>query len=416
MNQEELIKELAKALCRIGDALPQAETQVVLYPTCEMQALIINLHLMVFKFAQRALDWYNEGRLKHAVSAIVRPYSLRFQDLVERIIEITRQIKDVASSMNMVELRRTRIELEEARRELQETKELAMEMRRALEGLSHIPHIVLDTSKRVCEIQFSQLMSFTATSVLPTPENVRQYHRVRRNRRRRRGFDDDGFLRDSQQLHSWVNQRNSSQIAVCSSFQARHAARDFATDAIDLILDAEIPVIWALKPRNDFEGDVASIDVLKYLVSQILQQNHTMLNERSAALSAARYQSARSEDDWINILGSAFEGLPQVYVIVDMEILSTEMMTDRSWPAIFTLLAERLSARAVKTVVKVAFVVTRTTHKALVAEDLDQRRILQIPFNRSGQIHKQKEQSRMARRRNRSRLLSLASTVTDDSG
>src|SRR5579871_506701 len=117
MNQEELVKELAKALCRLGDALPQAEIRLVLYPTVEMRCLVTQLYVHILEFSQRALKWYSAGKLKHALTAIVRPYSLSFKDLVESMKETTGKIKDLALSMSMAEIRQTRIELEEARRE-----------------------------------------------------------------------------------------------------------------------------------------------------------------------------------------------------------------------------------------------------------------------------------------------------------
>ncbi len=256
-------------------------------------------------------------------------------------------------------------------------------------------------------------MTFTATSVLPSPEICRQYHRVRCNRRRQSGQYNNSFLRRSEQLQAWANKEESRQIAVCSNFQTRHAARDFAIDAIDLIKDAQIPVAWALNPRNDLREDVTSVGVLKYLTLQALQQNHTMLNERSAALSAARYQSATTEDDWINLLGSALEGLPQIYMIVDLEILGIGM-TERSWSGIFTTLFERLQCRNIRTVVKVAFVLTRSIYKATLIQDMDQRSILQIPMNRSGRVSKHRTQARLNKPWKRQRnLLSLAGSSGD---
>lgn len=256
-------------------------------------------------------------------------------------------------------------------------------------------------------------MTFTATSVLPSPEACRQYHRVRRNRRRQSGQDNSGILRDSKQLQAWANKEESHQIAICSNFQSRHAARDFAIDAIDLIKEAQIPVVWVLNPRNDSREDVTSLEVLKYLVSQVLQQNHTMLNERSAALSAARYQSATTEDDWISLLGSVLEGMSQIYMIVDLEILGIEK-AERSWPGIFTTLVERLQCRNIRTVVKVAFVLTRSIYKATLIQDMDQRSILQIPTSRSGRVSKCRTQTHLTKSWKReNRLLSLASSSSD---
>ncbi|KAI9711291.1 MAG: hypothetical protein M1820_002278 [Bogoriella megaspora] len=69
VNQEELTKELAKALCRIADALPQTERDLLLYPSDDMEDLVATLYAHVTSFAQRAVQWYTESRIKHAVSS-----------------------------------------------------------------------------------------------------------------------------------------------------------------------------------------------------------------------------------------------------------------------------------------------------------------------------------------------------------
>lgn len=134
MNQEELVKELAKALCRIGDVLPQAELQLLLYPTATMKELVTTLYIQIIKFARRAMKWYNESRPKHIISSITRPYSLRFKDMVDSISETSRRLEKHALSISMAELRQTRLELQESRREQQSLYEIAVATKQQLDG------------------------------------------------------------------------------------------------------------------------------------------------------------------------------------------------------------------------------------------------------------------------------------------
>jgi hypothetical protein len=136
MNQEDLVKELAKALCKIGDALPQAEILLILHPTAMMKELVVTLYMQIIKFARRAVKWYRESPVMHAMKAITHPYSLRFQDTVENIGETSRRIERLALNMSMAELRRTREELAEARREQGATHVVAVETRQKIEGTS----------------------------------------------------------------------------------------------------------------------------------------------------------------------------------------------------------------------------------------------------------------------------------------
>lgn len=135
MNHEQMTKDLAKAVCRIADALLQAERDLMLYPTESMRKLLSALYAKIMKFVQRAIKWYKESKLQHVLSAIVRPYSLRFQDVVDDIADLSARIDRLALSMSMIELKATRSKLEEMQREQKVALELTNEMKRTLEGL-----------------------------------------------------------------------------------------------------------------------------------------------------------------------------------------------------------------------------------------------------------------------------------------
>ena len=99
-----------------------------------MKSLVVLLYAQVIKFVQRAASWYGECKLKHMLTAITRPYSLRFQDLVDSIAETATRIDRLALVMTMAELREARIELQEVRLEQQTTHKVAVETKQALEG------------------------------------------------------------------------------------------------------------------------------------------------------------------------------------------------------------------------------------------------------------------------------------------
>lgn len=68
-----------------------------------------------------------------------------------------------------------------------------------------------------------------------------------------------------------------------------------------------------LKIPKTERSDVPSVvDVLKQLVLQALRIDQSMLNERACALSAARFQSARTEAQWFDLLGSVIPGFPRL--------------------------------------------------------------------------------------------------------
>ena len=252
---------------------------------------------------------------------------------------------------------------------------------------------LLDTNRRVCEIQFSQLMSFTSASLFTTPEASRNYFAVRRNRNRRRGLDHSRCFRGAPQLHTWELQVESSQIVIYGRYDTRQIVRDFAVDAIDLIMEAQIPVVWALRLPNS-EATFSAEDVLKYLVSQILRLNHTLLNERSAALNVARFQSATTMEHWFSLLGTVLEGLTRVFLIIDLGLLHNETGVPLAWAQLFEQFFAELRKRGVRTVLKVVYLVTRSNQREHLGE-LDQQKIVHFPEKRkSGRVTKPREMAR----------------------
>lgn len=229
-------------------------------------------------------------------------------------------------------------------------------------------------------------MSFAAKSPLPSPDVCRRHHSVRRDQRRRRNVGNIP-LRDEPKLHAWAAEETCSQLAICGSFEERHMARDFAVDAIDLIASAHVPVVWALSFQGLDSGAWGPLDVLKCLISQILQLNHNLLNERSAALSAARFQSAKSCQDWFNLLGSVLQGLEQIYIIIDLDVLGQSVKEDMPWPDLFSQLADGLVSRSLRTKVKVAFVCSRRQHRSHLGS-LDMQRVLDITEGRKSRVQK----------------------------
>lgn len=134
-------------------------------------------------------------------------------------------------------------------------------------------------------------------------------------------------------------------------------------DAIDVISEASVPVVWALEADSSLEKGVSAIEVLKYLTSQVLKQNTRLHEERSAAMNAVRFQSASTEHEWYKLLGSTLQGLSQLYIIIDLNLCSKDTGPENPWTEGFARLFEALATRTVGTVLKVVFISSRNYHK-----------------------------------------------------
>ena len=233
-------------------------------------------------------------------------------------------------------------------------------------------------------------MSFADTTPILEPGICLEYFKIRRNRRLGSNFGDSDFLASSPKLQSWGNNHQSSQLIIASSFESRRVVRDFATNVIELIHAAKFPVVWALDTRGTIERAISTSDLLKYLISQILRQNQSLLNERSAALSAVRFQSARTVGDWLSLFGSILDGLPRLYLVLDVELLQQCLTSEATtWPERFQELFLALAARGSQTAVKVVFLSTRSSHAKQLGEP-DEGSVLRVPSERQRVAMKRK--------------------------
>ncbi|KAK8174702.1 hypothetical protein BC567DRAFT_95735 [Phyllosticta citribraziliensis] len=354
LNQDTLIKELAKAMCEIADALPQTELYLFLYQTDTMVELATTLYVRIIGFATRAASWYRQKKLKHALSAIGRPYSLRFQDLVDDITVQVAKIHRLAFTMSIVELRETRLEL-------RQLKTITEAMSLALDGYHKLQYSgIVDTNQRVCDMQLSQIMAFTASSSCQSPDQTLLFYASARNPRRRRRGTDMSIFQDSKTLKSWGSNPESSMVLVLGSYSSRHVAQDFTVDMIELVRETSIPVAWALQQHGKRPQEYTAVDVLKGLVSQVLTQNQALLNEKSAAICASKFHSARTEAEWLSLLGHALNGLKDFCFVIDVEAMGLREANQPSWPDIFGGLLESLRTHHVSTKVKVVLVGYRT--------------------------------------------------------
>ena len=406
MNQEELITQLSKALSTIADALPRANINAMLYPTETMKHALAMLYARIIKFFYRAMKWYQEGKLKHIYTSITRPASLRFKDLLDDITEYSSRVESEASISARAEQRDMHSkqtstlvsvtelnqaftawitqnglsgQIQQLLEEQQKTNTTVAQMERrimarieTLQGSSNAQYI--DTNRRLQDLQWSQILAFTANNNLADPDSSLKHCRglLRARRSQFRGVSSLlPFELYPQQLSSgletWAKSQKSSLIYLKGTPASRDTVKDTVTSIVSLIHRSNMPVAWILNFRDANSSPATSIDVLKQLVLQVLQRNKSLLEERFISLTAARFQTARTEDEWFDILGSVIVGLRGLFIIIDTEVLAPVTETSRrqnpvsndrhiSWALEFSRLFRKLGERNIKTIVKVALV------------------------------------------------------------
>lgn len=340
MNHEELISTLGKTLAEIADALPRAEIKLRLYTTPAMQDAVARLFAYMILFARRAVEWYSESKLKKMFHAIIHPVPLYYKDLLESISTSTERIDKLADDAAQAEQREMHQKLDEMRQLIVEHQSLNASK-------------LLDIAQYVRQIQHSQVVDVVARSVLPSPQNSLQFYRAMSARRRSRGrlpLEP----RTISTLHDWGGSRSSKLVSIKGSFRTSHQARDLAASIISLIQSSGIPVIWILNfKQRDETLQPSVIDVLKLLAYQILQMN---LQLRDACLDTMHFQAAQTESDWLNILAGLLQGLPEIYIIFDVETLDCDLWEVPEWPSLFLKLFRLVREKSMPVNIKVALV------------------------------------------------------------
>ncbi|CZR52986.1 uncharacterized protein PAC_02864 [Phialocephala subalpina] len=330
-------------LTQIALALPRANVKMLLWPTPQIIGAVSELFAYIIKFLQGAISWYSEGRLKHMITAVFRPMPLRFQDLLEEISTCSRTIDQLAET--------------ESQTTQKEMHFLLLEIKRTMiENQAANSRLFLDSRRRTCEIQFSQILTFTATTSLPNPEDSFRHSLFLSKRRRLRNNAGPHSSWHSHRLKTWASSDQSSLLMVKGSCLSRHETKDFVSDLVALLRGMKIPVVWTLNAKSESFEWRSPVGVLKQLVFQVLQLNHWLLSEQSISLNAAQFQSAVTEADWFKLLGLVLTGLQNIYVVVDAEILSKEFSSDLFWPGAFLKLFDDPKARNCDAVVKVVLI------------------------------------------------------------
>ena len=245
-------------------------------------------------------------------------------------------------------------------------------------SLSNIAHQSLnlsaqiDTNERLSDIQVSEVMNITSrTSSIDAMKSL-QYCVFMRNRRSSRpSFVSHPFWLE-EKFQTWKSMPASSLIMVKGNYTSRFEIKNFCVDAIQLLRDARVPIFWALRTTEQDAIQAPSVtDILKNLVCQVLRLNILAQNERSLALSCSKFHRAETEAQWFDLLGSVLAGLPQIYIIVDVEAASPIYASSKvfSWPLGFLNVFKKLSERGLKTIVKVVLV----SYGSTVFQDLAQK-------------------------------------------
>jgi len=310
----------------------------------------------------------------HVVHAITRPAELRYDDLLRKISSLSHNLTEISLMSSHAEQRDLH----------KKVQHCSLGQQAVTIGIERLTALVLqmkdsittehaiNASARIkifqslSELQLNQFLSLLSVTVLLDPTKTFQASLFLQNRRRLRPSDNGLSFWLDPKMQAWNRSKNSSLIMINGTHRLRFHTKDFCTDSISLLCKSQTPVIWALKSmdiqaaeNDNIKDTVSTIELLKYLISQAVRINEKIHTDAALIPRLKAYLSATTEEDWFNILAFVLQGIPILYIIIDVELLHhslADFTEDFSWPEAFLKLFSGFADRNINTVIRVAMV------------------------------------------------------------
>lgn len=144
-----------------------------------------------------------------------------------------------------------------------------------------------------------------------------------RSRRGRGCIQQQGVL----DMAQWSSEPGSSVLVAVDAHDT--VVLGFMIDVLKLIREGSYPVIWLLPHKSYWDAGHLLEDLISAMVLQALQLNPQRLVSNADPITLSDLNNASSVADWLLILQRALLGLPQIFIIIDAQLLRNTCGNDR---------------------------------------------------------------------------------------
>jgi hypothetical protein len=353
-------------LTLIGNVLPGIKLSARLYQTEQMKDAIANLYAHIIRFSQRAATWYNKSSAGRALSSILKPFELDYQDTVDQIKLCSETINNIAHGASRAEIRDMHITVQLIHGNLQGMQKKLHQIQVQLDDkefrtASHIDQVlhvaianktineavqldVTDMKLRVYDLQFWNILKMLSPEV--SPESILRKHT---SLGRRHHQLSTGYLRTSgdiaKGLDLWVSTARSSLFILRSGPRASHFTRDHAVDIINYLRSAKYRVFWTLSPPGSCNLEPSVASILKSLAYQLIRHEPNILLRFPENLSTLQFLSNRNESECLGLLCLLISRLDKCFLVVEAEDLYRASRQMPQWTQEFLQVFQRLINR-----------------------------------------------------------------------
>ena len=246
----------------------------------------------------------------------------------------------------------------------------------------------------LCTVQLNQILSMSFLEKLPTSgESLEYCQSIRRRSRHRMPLP----LPDVSRLADWASEPTSSLLVLQGASSV--ASKAFMIDLIDLVRDAKMPILWALRYANYWDSPTTSIDILRMLVLQALQMNPQAMAQGPFPVTMAGIREAATVSDWLQILARALQGVSRIFIALDSGLIAHATADDAHQG---TELVEAFRSR-LATSVKV-FASASNLDRAYVADRHTNRQCISLQMDGSHIIPRKQWRKKRNRKRSQPKL------------
>jgi hypothetical protein len=202
-------------------------------------------------------------------------------------------------------------------------------------------------------------MSFLSRANSSDPLKILQYRAFMLTRQTSRHHDSSPntqFWTDPK-FQQWEAARLPTMLLVHGCYQRRHHVQAFTVGIVNTLREQKAPVLWALKPVAQYGLSACSAtDVLKDLTCQAIRINVAGHTESALALSCKRFRTAETPEEWAELLARAIAPLPRLYIVIDLESVSSAYSQDFRWLSHMSAMLQICSHQQLKGQVKILLV------------------------------------------------------------
>jgi hypothetical protein len=347
INRANLFEKLSQALIAIGDVLPRMDLSAELYQTKYMEAALARLFTYIILFLRLCVRWYKKSPLGRICSAIITPFELGYQDLVDHIQECSKAVDDLASAGARAEIRDVHAlaRLQHAQiRDLDTKLAMVMEGQKKFEvhvaqllqiATSHksvtkrIGDDICSMSQTVYRIEFNGVMRFFEPKVLPNTALLKVQSFVRRDPTPRLPSPNEQRVRKT--VLDWAFGKGSSLLLIQVGSRAQKQAKELTTNVIENLRLTSQCVFWNLPLARTASDTHTMEDLFRSIIFQVLQHSGDLFSSFAEHLNLSKIHATHTEREWVDLICLLFSKLPTAFVVIETEAIHKAYQHDPSW-------------------------------------------------------------------------------------